>query len=110
MNYTDNEKKLIAQAIADVNDFGFKSYYLAKENTLVRVSDHLPNMSNVMAYNEECDVLILITKEEVRQSWIDEAIEDYECIYGEEIEIVNIAFDDITESCNWFDFPEVKFA
>ena len=110
MTYTDNEKQIIAQAIADVNEFGHKSYYLAKENALVRVSDHEPNMSNVMAYNEECDTLILITKDEISQSWIDAAIDDYEYSYNKEIQIIAIAFDDISDSCKWFEFPEVKFA
>ncbi len=68
------------------NGFIGKSNYLEIDNVLVRISNHLPNINNIEAYNEDVEkVLLVFFSNDVSESeitnFIDSEMRDYDAEY-----------------------------
>jgi len=106
MILTIKEKQIIKSEIDDLIEFGGKSYYMTKEDVVIRVSDHLPNFINFDCYNEECSKIVLIctdVEEHKMLSFVEEHEDNYE-----EIICISIDQEDVT-SDNFDSFPDFKF-
>ena len=105
MKLLKNEKQIIKSEIDDLIEFGGKSYYMTKDDVVIRVSNHLPNFLNFESYNEECNKIVLIctdVEEHEMLSFVEKFEEDYE-------EIVCISIDNVVTSENFDTLPDFKF-
>lgn len=106
MELTNKEKQILKSEIEDLIEFGGKSYYMTKQDTVIRVSDHLPNFSNFECYNEGCEKIVLICTD-VEDHEIDSFVEEHEDDYEE---IVCISIDNEYVTAENFDtIPDFKF-
>jgi len=107
MELTKNEKNILKQQIEGLQEFGCcKSWYLEKEDVVVRVSDHLPDYTNFELYNENCKKVVLlcvgVTEKEILSS-IEKNEDKFEEIIGLKID------GECVTSENFFTFPDFKF-
>ena len=107
MTLTNIEKEIITKQIEDVlNDVHIKSWYFQKDEYVIRVSDHLPNLFNFEKYNEDVDKIVLIMPEKsVNTGLVERFIDE-----NDDKEIIFIPIDgEYITSENFDTIPEFRF-
>lgn len=76
MKLTDKEKQIILSQVEDLeNEMTVKSFYLQKEDYIIRVSNHLPNFDNFYMKNGECTKIYLVLVGEQNECKLQDEIE-----------------------------------
>lgn len=90
----DQIQQIKDQILMFKNGETWKSCYFETKDTIIRISDHLPNMENFHRYNEDFErcylILVDVNIEEERN--LNEAVEDYCNNNSREIENTDYCF------------------